>query len=114
MKTCLALLLFASTVLAQPRAPEGAEVVAIGAYIRAHLQPIDECYGQRLNSNAHLRGKLVLRFDIEVEGEVVNASADGMGDKPLVECVIGQVKAWHFDRPAAALRVAYPVIFQPN
>ena len=112
----LCLFLRAAAVAADPvvRSPQGAEVVAIGAYIRSHLGGIDECYSHRLDINTGLRGKLMLRFDIEPEGDVDHISADGMNDKPLVECVVGQVKTWHFEKPAAVLRVAYPLAFQPS
>jgi outer membrane biosynthesis protein TonB len=98
------------------RSPQGGEVVSIGAYIRAHLTGIDECYGQRLNSNPLLRGRLMLRFDIGPQGEVANASADGLSDRKLIDCVLAQARTWRFEWPPAGtrLRVAYPVSFQPG
>src|SRR5438045_409816 len=109
------LLLRICTATAEPavRSPQGPEVVVIGAYIRAHMTGIDECYGHRLNVNGHLRGKLILRFDIAPEGEVDNVTVEGMSDRPLLDCVLEQAHGWRFEKPAATLRVAYPLSFQP-
>ncbi len=118
-----AVLCAASTVRAEPgaaepvaRSPEGAERVAIGAYIRAHLQPLEECYDQRLTTQSTLRGRLVIRFDIESQGRATNASADGMSDRKLIDCVVAQILTWQFEKPppGTRLRVAYPLLFQPS
>jgi hypothetical protein len=97
------------------RAPDGAERVSIGETIRGQLDQLQGCYNQRLERVAALRGKLVLRFDIERDGKVGNATAEGMNDSWLIDCVLDQVHRWQFEKPAAGatLRVAYPVVFKP-
>jgi hypothetical protein len=99
-----------------PRAPEAEERTVIGEYIRAHLEPIQDCYNQRLGVRRDLRGKLVVRLDIERDGKVAQASADGIADPPLVKCVVTEVLTWKFDKPAwhETLRVAYPIRFEPG
>ena len=114
--TLLAIILASVHAFAEPRAPEGAERVAIGNYVRAHMQPLDDCYDRRLATVPTLRGKLILRFEIASKGEVAEVSADGMQDAKLIECVVKQVKTWQFEGPPAGvtLRVAYPISFQPG
>jgi TonB family protein len=98
------------------RLPEGAERAQIGSYIRDHLQPLVDCYDQRERASAALKGRLVVRFDIEPNGDVANATAEGMPDKTLTDCVLAEVRLWQFDKPPAGvvLRVAYPILFKPG
>jgi TonB family protein len=105
------------------RAPDGAERVVIGEYIREHVKPLQDCYEQRLAADANrktpgatLSGKLIIRFDIQFDGKVSDATAAGMSDKALVDCVVAATEKWKFEPPAAGakLRVAYPISFQPD
>ncbi|HET7785516.1 MAG TPA: AgmX/PglI C-terminal domain-containing protein [Myxococcales bacterium] len=97
------------------RAPDGTERVAIGETIRSRLEPLRGCYNRRLERVSSLSGKLMLRFDIERDGKVAHATAEGINDSALVECVIDQVQRWQFLKPiaGATLRVVYPVVFKP-
>jgi len=100
----------------ETRAPEGPERLVIGETIRSQLAPLNDCYGRRLERKPALQGKLVLRFEIEPDGRVANASANGIEDSGLVTCVLDRVAKWQFDKPAAGavLRVTYPVLFKAS
>ena len=97
----------------EARAPQGPEVMAIGSYIRSHLGGVEECYSRRLELRPDLRGRLILRFEIEGDGAVSGASAAGIKDQPLIDCVLGQVRAWRFDKPESPLLVSYPLDLRP-
>ena len=95
------------------RVPDPAERVAIGETIRSQLEPLQECYNQRLERVPALRGKLLVRFEIDRDGKVARPSADGMTDAKLVQCVLDEVVKWQFVKPPgnAILQVAYPIVF---
>lgn len=93
--------------------PQGPEVMVIGTYIRSHLGGIEECYSRRLEVRPDLRGRLVLRFEIESDGAVADATAAGIKDQPLIQCVLDQMRGWRFEKPASPLQVAYPINLQP-
>ena len=99
-----------------PPAPLGDERRAIGEYVRSQLGDIQSCYEQRLKERDTLRGKLIARFDIGPSGKVIGASADGVGDRELVACVIDIVRKWEFEKPQSGgkLRIAYPFLLQPR
>ncbi len=113
-----AVALLCSAANAEPvvRLPEGAERVAIGGYIRDHMQPIVDCYDRRLAAAPALKGRLIIRFDIESHGEVARSSADGMTDGPLIDCVMAEVRGWRFATPppGVVFRISYPVLFKPE
>lgn len=98
-----------------PRMPIGAERTIIGEYIREHVGPLQDCYTKRLHSDPLLQGKLIIRFDVGSDGNVIRASADGIPDRLLADCVVAQVLQWQFPkRPSGdRLRVAYPLLFKP-
>jgi outer membrane biosynthesis protein TonB len=99
-----------------PPAPAGEERRLIGDYIRNHTREIRDCYEKRLHERKTLQGKLVARFDIGPSGRVVGATADGMGDRELMLCVVRVIRGWEFDKPQSGgkLRVAYPWVFTPT
>ena len=108
-----ALFMLLAMLRGEARVPQGPEVMVIGTYIRSHLTGIEDCYARRLQFRPDLRGRLVLRFEIEGDGAVTDATAGGINDPQLIECVVGQVKAWRFDKPTSPLQVAYPINLQP-
>ena len=100
---------------AAPPAPAGEERRLIGDYIRNHTREIRECYEKRLRERKTLQGKLVARFDIGPSGQVIGATAEGMGDRELSLCVVKVVRGWEFEKPQSGgkLRVGYPWVFTP-
>ena len=101
---------------APPPIPRGDERRAIGDYIRDNSSAIRDCYQKRLQERPTLQGKLVARFDIGPAGRVIGATADGIGDRELILCVVQAVRKWQFGKPASGgkIRVAYPFKFQPQ
>jgi TonB family protein len=101
---------------AAPPAPSGDERRLIGDYIRNHTREIRDCYEKRLQERKTLQGKLVARFDIGPSGQVIGASAEGMGDRELSVCVVKVVRGWEFEKPQSGgkLRVSYPWVFTPT
>ncbi len=99
-----------------PPNPAGAERKIIGEYIRERVGPLRECYSKRLHAVPSLQGKLIIRFDIGSDGSVIRASADGIPDRLLVDCVVAQILQWQFPKPASGgkLRIAYPLVFKPG
>jgi hypothetical protein len=98
-----------------PRAPDATERQWIGDYIREHVEPLEDCYARRLRYNGSLRGKLLIRFDIAGNGDVMKPTADGMNDSTLVECVVNRMATWKFSKASGStLRVAYPLVFAPG
>ena len=101
---------------APPPAPTGEEKKMIGEYIISHAGDVRECYEKRIQERPTLQGKLVARFDIGPSGRVIGATADGIGDAQLVACVVGAVRKWEFEKPAAGgkLRIAFPFKLTPE
>src|SRR6267143_1805243 len=101
---------------AAPPAPSGDERRLIGDYIRNQTREIRDCYEKRLQERKTLQGKLLARFDIGPSGQVIGASAEGMGDRELSVCVVKVVRGWEFDKPQSGgkLRVGYPWVFTPT
>ncbi len=101
---------------ALPVAPVGDERRLIGDYIRDHTREIRDCYEKRLQERKTLQGKLVARFDIGPSGRVIGATADGIGDRELIVCVVKVVRSWEFEKPQSGgkVRVVYPWVFTPT
>jgi len=99
-----------------PPIPQADERRIIGDYIRDNSAPIRECYEKRLRESPTLQGKLMARFDIGPNGRVIGATADGIGDRELVVCVVTAVRKFEFDKPHSGgkLRIAYPFKFEPR
>ncbi|WP_045119474.1 AgmX/PglI C-terminal domain-containing protein [Haliangium ochraceum] len=86
----------------------------IGRYIRRQRRPITHCYEKQLAKQPTLSGTVVATFDIEPQGRVRNASAEGMS--PAVSrCVARVVRRIVFPRSktGGSVRVRYPFVFQP-
>jgi hypothetical protein len=101
---------------AAPPPPVGEEKKLIGEYIISHTEDVRDCYQKRIQERPTLQGKLVARFDIGPSGRVIGATADGIGDAQLVACVVGVVRKWEFEKPAAGgkLRIAFPFKLTPE
>jgi outer membrane biosynthesis protein TonB len=99
-----------------PPAPQGEERRAIADVVRGNSGPIRDCYEKRLQQISTLQGKLITRFDIGPGGKVIGASAEGIGDRELIACVLGTVRRLEFPKPRSGgkLRVAYPFRFEPR
>jgi TonB family protein len=86
--------------------------------IRRQLAPVRRCYERKLaEAGADTGGRLVVRFVIEAEGSVAEASvvSSDFGAE-LDGCVVNAVMRWRFPKPPGGGRitVTYPFIFKPG
>lgn len=86
--------------------------------IRAHASQIRFCYEERLASRPDLAGKVRVRFLIDGQGHVAQASiADGstLDDGPLGACLLSRFRSWLFPAPkgGGTALVTYPVWLRP-
>jgi hypothetical protein len=87
----------------------------IRRYIRRKLPRIRYCYEKELLVKASLAGTVVTQFQISPQGVVQGATAAGMGDKNVEECVAEAIRSIQFPKPKGGgfVNVRYPFIFQP-
>jgi outer membrane biosynthesis protein TonB len=87
----------------------------IRRYIRRKLPQIRHCYEKELLVKTSLSGTVVVQFQISPGGAVQGASAAGMGDSSVENCVAGAIKSIQFPKPKGGgyVNVRYPFIFQP-
>jgi len=87
----------------------------IRRYIRRKLPRIRYCYEKELVVKPSLSGTVVTQFQISPLGVVQGATAGGMGDKSVEECVADAIRSIQFPKPKGGgfVNVRYPFIFQP-
>jgi TonB family protein len=77
---------------------------------------IKACYAEELARDAGARGRLLVRFTITAAGEVVEIAVLKSELSPrLANCVTASMVNWQLPfRPAAPVRVEYPMLFAPE
>ena len=87
----------------------------IRRYIRRKLPRIRYCYEKELIVKPSLTGTVVTQFQISPQGVVQGATAAGMGDKGVEDCVAEAIRSIQFPKPKGGgfVNVRYPFIFQP-
>ncbi|HLU66870.1 MAG TPA: AgmX/PglI C-terminal domain-containing protein, partial [Kofleriaceae bacterium] len=87
----------------------------IRRYIRRKLPRIRNCYERELMVKQNLSGTVVVQFQISPQGVVQGATAGGMGDKSVENCVADAIRSIQFPKPKGGgfVNVRYPFIFQP-
>ena len=87
----------------------------IRRYIRRKLPRIQYCYEKELQVKPSLVGTVVTQFQISPQGVVQGATAGGMGDKSVEDCVADAIRSIQFPKPKGGgfVNVRYPFIFQP-
>lgn len=108
---------------AAPMITFGAPLVAAGSldktiirrYVRRQLDRIRYCYEKRLLARPTLTGTLTTHITIDATGHVVAATADGLGDREVEDCVAGVVKSIEFPTTGdgGVVQVNYPFSFVP-
>jgi TonB family protein len=81
--------------------------------IRSHIASIKRCYERQLLVDPGLAGKVVARFTIGANGDVVASSASGL--HPNVDsCVTRVIRRMRFPKPkgGGVVKVSYPFIFR--
>lgn len=88
---------------------------AVRRVIRSILNQIKSCYERALRGNTGLEGKVVIRFVIEDQGRVRQASTKSstLGDNGVERCVADRIRGQRFpDPPAGTIaEVDYPFVF---
>lgn len=69
--------------------------------VLSHYSAIQDCYSQTLKVNGNLKGKVVVRFVISSNGNVVQAEiiSSTIRNKEMLDCILGRVLRWN-DFPA--------------
>lgn len=83
--------------------------------VRSKLPKITLCYERVLLRLPNVSGTVAVSFDIEADGKVVRAQAEGVHEE-VAECIAGVAKTLQFPPPAhkGMVRVRYPFSFWPT
>lgn len=97
------------------------------ATFRPALPAIKGCYTQALGTNSGLTGRILLRFDVQYQGEVMEAAIDqdSIEDETLSTCIQTAMESVAFQPLKASesdktpdyertARVIYPLLFSPG
>jgi len=87
----------------------------IRRYIRRKLPQIRHCYEKQLLVKPSLAGTVVTQFQISPQGKVQGATASGLGDKSVENCVATAIRSIQFPKPKGGgfVNVRYPFTFRP-
>jgi hypothetical protein len=75
------------------------------------------CYDGGLSRTPSLHGRVAVRFVIDLDGWVRDASlaSDDTGDPVLVACIVSQFVGLHYAEPEGGRwSVVYPIVFSPE
>jgi TonB family protein len=103
------------TVRPMPMTVDGAysrEIVR--RVIRRNIGQVQRCFEQALSRNADASGRIMVRFVLAPDGQVVGASAteNSTGDAALGACVAGAFRRWQFPPSDSVVTVNYPVMLR--
>lgn len=88
--------------------------------IRTHMNEVNACYGSTLRRDPKIEGKVVLKFTINGEGQVVNLDpikeSSTVSDSGFVNCLRQTIAFWKFPNPPADndVEVTYPFQFKSH
>ena len=84
--------------------------------MKRQLTALRDCYERALKRDRTLKGKIVIRFEIDEQGRTTNIEfEDSMGNKDVLTCIKGRAKYWRFPKPeGGSVFVAYPIVFTPS
>lgn len=70
-----------------------ADVVRI---VKSHMRALQDCYKQELKSTPDLKGKIIVRFSINPEGEVVQAGivSSTLENAQMERCILKRINQW--------------------
>jgi len=94
----------------------GRDPDAIQAMITRHSAQIEYCYETELRKNPGLKGKIVVRFIVRVNGSVtrVKVVQSTMGNRNVERCITGVIRRFKFEpvgKEKGNLTYEYPFIF---
>jgi hypothetical protein len=84
--------------------------------VKQRMPAFKTCYEAGLKKNAALKGRLVLKFEIDTEGAAKRATAteSSLGDDDVVSCILDELRKTPFPKPeGGSVTVAYPMEFAP-
>jgi len=99
---------------------EGLSKMQIRDEVRNHLPQIRQCYETALTKNSQLEGRFAVRFVIDAQGQVIEATqasdASTLLDEALSACILSEAKRFKFTPPQGGgfVKVTYPFILSPG
>ncbi|MFQ5865645.1 MAG: AgmX/PglI C-terminal domain-containing protein [bacterium] len=71
--------------------------VEVKKVVMSHCSAIQDCYTQALKSNPYINGKVVVRFVISPEGQVISATvvSSSINDYQMIECMLDRILRWN-------------------
>lgn len=114
---CLA----AALLLACPLAAQASSLdrTLVLRVIREKQAEYQKCYTEALSWNPQLKGRLVIRFTVESDGEVSSAAEQAAAgerfpDEVVVMCVTEQFRQLRFPPGPQTVHIVYPMVFTPK
>ena len=103
--------------VAQPKIEKGAlSKSIIRRVIRRHLNEVRYCYQRELQTNQDLYGRLIVKFTIAPNGQVVTAGVkkSSLGNATVETCITQAVRRWLFPKPrdGGIVMVSYPFVLK--
>jgi hypothetical protein len=88
---------------------------AVAAEMRKRSRKFERCYRKGLRHNPALAGTVVVRMQVDDDGEVEKAYDQGstLPDRDVVDCVVGEAEDADFKHSVGSV-VTYPLHFQPD
>lgn len=89
----------------------------IASVVRRRAGAIRACYEQRLQVAKDLKGKLTVRWTIQLDGSVegVAAVANTLGDSATANCIYRNLRRMRFQKPDGGICVVqWPFVFSPG
>ena len=102
---------------AQPTIEKGAlSKSIIRRVIRRHLNEVRYCYQRELQTSQDLYGRLIVKFTIAPNGQVVTAGVkqSTLGNATVETCITQAVRRWLFPKPkdGGIVMVSYPFVLK--
>ena len=100
---------------AKPKGSMDKEVIA--KVVRERMPEVKTCYERELAEKPALKGRVVARFTIGLEGKVVTSVLEQstLGVPRAENCIVQAIGAWAFPRPdGGEVVVSYPFVFEPR
>jgi hypothetical protein len=88
----------------------------LARYVKARIKSIQSCYEKELKRNPHLKGKVMVRFNILPSGRAgeLDIEENTLGNDAVASCIRTVIRNWVFPfKPDGEVPVAYPFVFAP-
>jgi hypothetical protein len=82
--------------------------------VRGYLPELEATYTMALRRNPELKGKILIRFQIDASGKIRQAEAmeASFRDEPFLSAVVEKVHRWTFEPTGGrTVEVLYPLVF---